>query len=151
MPSRGPLRRFSTAIQQKYRKKGWQQHWESEKDIILELAEEIFIKSRDGHFRYKEALGVGSTGVVLWVWDDNMLANRAMKLPRPRRDLGSEIRETFEGEIQRLLALNHQNIVRIYHRGSCRCTPNMETVPLSHEAYETPPNDNACMLGRLSG
>lgn len=111
---------IAQAIEAKYHAKGWDRDWLREKAVIREIADEIFGKPLESRFKYIEVRGVGSTGVVLVVDDLIMEAKRAMKLPRPRGRRRGEIAEAFGGEIQRLLALNHQNIVKIYHRGTVR-------------------------------
>jgi len=111
------IEKISRDLEAKYTEKGWQNQWTAEKDVLLEISFDILEKPAEKRFTYESACGVGATGVVLHVHDEVMEAERAMKLPRPRRDKAEEIREAFTGEIQKLLALNHQNIVKIYHRG----------------------------------
>lgn len=108
------ISKIETDICAKYSNKGWDDEWGQEKQVLLELVTRILEKTK---YQYLETLPAGTTAVVLGLWDESLRAKRAMKIPRPRKDFEPEILEGFEGEIDRLLSINHQNVVKIYGRG----------------------------------
>ncbi|HXD33049.1 MAG TPA: protein kinase [Pyrinomonadaceae bacterium] len=62
-------------------------------------------------------LAIGSTASVWIVEHKELMQKRALKLPRPQLGKLKNIVRVVRAERERLAALNHQNIIKIYHSG----------------------------------
>ena len=71
---------------------------------------------RLAHYRIERLLGAGSTGVVYLATDENLNRPVALKVLRP--SLGQAARERFLAEAQAAAAIDHPNVVSIYHVGT---------------------------------
>lgn len=67
------------------------------------------------HYRIQRLLGAGSTGVVYLATDVNLNRLVALKVLRP--SLGAAARERFLAEARAAAAIDHPNVVSIYHVG----------------------------------
>ncbi len=68
------------------------------------------------HYRIQRLLGAGSTGVVYLATDVNLNRPVALKVLRP--SLGAAARERFLAEARAAAAIDHANVVSIYHVGN---------------------------------
>jgi hypothetical protein len=81
-----------------------------------------------GHrFSNPRFLGIGSFGIVLAVWDDELRMELAIKLMRPSRMASPEIRRRFLKEARAAATLSHPGIVRVFELGHIQRIPYMTT------------------------
>lgn len=111
-----PIDNLLADLKNVYEKRGESGAWNEESDIY-NSALPLLIKELQGRYEIEKPLALGSTATV-WLLKDTMLGQaRALKLPRPRLSRLSDIVRVMRGERQKLAALNHQNIVKIYTAG----------------------------------
>lgn len=72
---------------------------------------------RLGHFRVLRVLGAGGMGVVLEAVDERLRRPVALKVMKPNLAARPEARERFLREARAVAALDHDNVIRIYHVG----------------------------------
>lgn len=68
-----------------------------------------------------DLLGVGGTGIVFNIWDQNLRTNRALKLARPIEGKEELIIGLVEDEISRLQEVSHPNVISIFDAGRLPC------------------------------
>jgi HD superfamily phosphohydrolase/tRNA A-37 threonylcarbamoyl transferase component Bud32 len=65
-----------------------------------------------GAFTFCEPVGRGGTGLVIRILDSRLSVDRALKVPRPKKD---DPFEPIRSEMRYLNALRHENIIPLYH------------------------------------
>jgi len=99
-------------LKQKYEEKGKANEFQDEQAIHSALLPKLLEKLSPTYL--VKPLGLGSTATVWVLFDPGLPAERALKLPRPRLSKLKNIVRIVRAERERLGALNHQNIIRIY-------------------------------------
>jgi len=121
-----PKTQFLLILESLYREKGESKSLEEERPIWEVLADELFDEKKGAlkasEYRLEQGLGLGTTSVVLKVCDLSLKADRAFKVLRPceaRRDQGVRV---ARGESEKLAALDHPNIMRVYRAAELNCS-----------------------------
>ncbi len=100
-----------------YKKEDEEEEWEKEKSTVEELLKSV-INDLGSQYKILKAKGVGSAGLVFEVSDTRMKVSRAMKIPRPIEKKVDYHSGVLEKEIRKLLALNHENLIKIHYISS---------------------------------
>jgi len=93
------------------------EEFEKEVKVYSELLPGLIKKLNASNYVLKEPRGLGSTAIVWVVFDRDLKQKRALKLPRPRLGKIENIVRVMRSERERLAALNHQNIIKIFTSG----------------------------------
>jgi hypothetical protein len=102
-------------------------------------------------FRIEAVIGHGGMGVVYRAVDLKLNRSVALKVIYPRGRDAISVRDRFEREVQSLAAIDHPNIVPVYHAGNWHGFPyfTMKLVPagpLSRHLSRFTGNPAACAL-----
>ena len=89
----------------------------NETDVYQNLLPRLIARLEGAGYVLNEPLAIGSTASVWVVYDKELRQKRALKLPRPRLGKLRNIVLVVRAERERLAALNHQNIIKIYSSG----------------------------------
>lgn len=103
------------ALERVYKDEGKLSDWTEESQIYVHALPKL-IKDLE-EYDIVQPLKLGSTAIV-WKLKERKLGQlRALKLPRPRLGRLNNIVRAFRGERDKLAALNHENVVKIYTAG----------------------------------
>ena len=116
--SKSNLTIIVSKIEQLYKRKNMQDKWKQEEPVIHRLLPLIQENISKRGFAIADPIGIGSTGIILEVQDENLEVLRAIKIPRPIESKVGEIKEAIRGEVKTLVSLNHENVVKVYYLGS---------------------------------
>lgn len=103
-----------------YKDESMPDKWEQENRTIEKLLEEIDCDISTRGFRIEDPIDIGSTGIILKVQDENLQVLRAIKIPRPIEQKLGEIIGAITGEVETLVSLNHENVVKVHYRGDVK-------------------------------
>jgi HD superfamily phosphohydrolase len=105
--------------------------FKNEKNVYQKLLPKLIEHLENAGYVLKSPLAIGSTASVWEVYDKGLLQKRALKFPRPRLGKLKNIVRVLRAERERLAALNHQNIIKIYSSGEV-------DLAISKEEYSFP-------------
>lgn len=91
--------------------------FDSEKDILELLLKKLVEELKDS-YEFIEAIGRGGAGIVFRLKDKRLDVNRALKIPRPKKDKG--LIDSAKTEIEYLKQINHANIIKLYAMGELK-------------------------------
>src|SRR5271169_4118450 len=94
--------------------------FEQEKEANSQILTQLGLKLPPAGFDLIKPIGVGSTATVWVVHHKELDQDRALKVPRPDAKLKDTTKILID-ERQRLAAVNHQNVIRIYGSGEVDC------------------------------
>lgn len=91
--------------------------WRSEESALAEIISKV---SEEISFNYTliAPLGVGGSGVVATVEDNNLQRKRALKVSRPSPGKERLLTRILRSETQSLLRLSHPNLIQIFAQGA---------------------------------
>jgi HD superfamily phosphohydrolase len=107
-------------LRELYSKKGLSKEFDAEKEANSQILAELRRKLPPAGFELEEPRGLGSTATVWVVRHRELDQQRALKIPRPDAKLKDTVK-ILRGERERLAAVNHQNVIRIYGSGEVEC------------------------------
>ncbi len=107
----------AAAFEQKYRDKKWTAHWETERDLIPSFLQDFLAETGEA-YSLGDAVGVGSTALVLKVYDRRRRSWFAAKIPRPRLDQIANLIQIIRAEANKLWSLDHPNVARVHYLGT---------------------------------
>lgn len=132
------------------RKKPLTMEFDQEKEANLQIVKHLGIKLPPAGFDIVKPIGVGSTATVWVVHHKELDQDRALKVPRPDAKLKDTTKILID-ERQRLAAVSHQNIIRIYGSGEVDCQIHGQTHALPYFIMEYLPEfddfDKAILKG----
>lgn len=91
--------------------------WRAEELALREILP-VVAERLEFNFRIGAPLGVGGSGVVAIIVDQNLQTKRALKVSRPSPGKELLLAKILLSETQSLLRLAHQNLMRIYAQGA---------------------------------
>lgn len=91
-----------------------------EREANYQILTQLGLKLPPAGFELTRPIGVGSTATVWVVHHRELDQDRALKVPRPDAKLQDTTKILID-ERQRLAAVNHQNVIRIYGSGEVDC------------------------------
>lgn len=100
--------------------------WEREREDIVRVTEKL-IENTPDNYRLKSPVGVGGSGIVFKLVDENIDEPRALKIPRPLADDQQLASEALANAREKLLSLSHENLINIYFQGA-----------VTHDGHEFP-------------
>jgi HD superfamily phosphohydrolase len=98
--------------------------WDREKEALIAILEEV-ANQISFNYTMERPLNIGGGGVIVVVKDKNLDTDRILKLPRPSPGLEQTLIKILESETNYLQKFSHQNLIRIYARGSVDYKGNM--------------------------
>jgi HD superfamily phosphohydrolase len=104
-------------LQHVYQRQSKAEDFRNEADVYKNLLAKLIERLASSGYVLNAPLAIGSTASVWVVYDKELRQPRALKLPRPRLGKLKNIVLVVRAERERLAALNHQNIIKIYSSG----------------------------------
>lgn len=104
-------------LRQVYERQKKNEDFNIEADVYNNLLPNLISRLESAGYILNQPLAIGSTASVWIVYDKELRQRRALKLPRPRLGKLKNIVLVVRAERERLAALNHQNIIKIYSSG----------------------------------
>jgi HD superfamily phosphohydrolase len=132
------------------REKPLEQEFNQEKDATFQILRQLGLKLPPAGFDLMKPIGVGSTATVWVVHHRELDQDRALKVPRPNPQLKNTTKILID-ERQRLAAVNHQNIIRIYGSGEVDCQISGQKLALPYFIMEYLPEFSDFDKAILSG
>jgi len=142
-------------LREKYikKEKPLDKEFAQEREANWQILNELGRKLPPAGFDLIKPIGVGSTATVWAVHHRELDQDRALKVPRPDAKLKDTTKILID-ERQRLAAVSHQNVIRIYGSGVVDCRFHNETHALPYFIMEYLPEfddfDKAILKGRKS-
>jgi HD superfamily phosphohydrolase len=121
------------------RKKPLTVEFDQEKEANIQIVKRLGAKLPPAGFDLSRPIGVGSTATVWVVHHKELDQDRALKVPRPDAKLKDTTKILID-ERQRLAAVNHQNVIRIYGSGEVECQIHGQTHALPYFIMEYLPD-----------
>lgn len=92
-------------------------YWDDEERELREL---LPIVAAEIAYNYKigDPIGVGGSGIVVTVFDNNLGLKRALKVARPSPGKKVILARLLESEAASLLRLSHSNLIQIFAKGA---------------------------------
>lgn len=110
---RWKVARIISEIRLEYEGQGILSDWAKEEEGVVTAVRTI-AEALEGRYDYRRVLGVGGSGVVLRLSDDQFpTIDNALKFPRPVAGKVDEVAALLRQEITYLAKLRHRNVVRI--------------------------------------
>lgn len=104
-------------IEEKYLKdKNLKDSWEYEYKI-LEIAIPKLIEEVSFNYTAEDVAGIGGSGIVLKVMDQNLNQPRALKISRPSPGKEKLLADVLISETNLLVRFTHQNLVKVFAKG----------------------------------
>lgn len=113
--------------------------FDQEREANLQIVKQLGQKLPPAGFDLVKPIGVGSTATVWVVHHKELDQDRALKVPRPDWKLKDTTKILID-ERQRLAAVNHQNVIRIYGSGEVKCKIAGQTHALPYFIMEYLPD-----------
>src|ERR1035438_8324467 len=124
-------------LREKYikKEKPLDREFAQEREANFQILKELGRKLPPAGFALIKPIGVGSTATVWAVHHRELDQDRALKVPRPDAKLKDTTKILID-ERQRLAAVSHQNVVRIYGSGEVDCQLHNEKHSLPYFIME---------------
>src|SRR5437764_76204 len=106
------VEKMLAALKTVYEKRQQESFWHEEERIYPEVLSKLVADLSGRGYSIERPLALGSTATVWKLVDTKLNQPRALKLPRPRISRLRSIVRAIRGEREKLVALNHQNIVK---------------------------------------
>lgn len=113
-----PIPKLLSELKEAYKNEGIGDVWASEEEPMRSRLESLRTRL-SGRYKNPTTLGVGGSGVVLKLSDDQLSDKPvALKFPRPVQGQADALADLLGKEVQHLVELRHSSIVRIHSFGT---------------------------------
>lgn len=92
--------------------------YEWEQPILVKVLEKINEELKDT-YDFIKPIGRGGAGIVIRLKDKRLNFDRALKIPRPKKEI-KELIDSFRSEIKYLNKVRHENIIGIHTLGAVK-------------------------------
>lgn len=108
-------KKIENLYKEKYKNtKDYEQELSSLKKVLEKIS-----KGLKDQYEFIKPIGIGGAGIVIHIKDKKLNLDRAIKIPRPKKEIADLI-DSFRSEIKNLNKVRHKNIVSIHTFGEVK-------------------------------